>query len=142
MSSWTIQFYYQINKKKNFVINPNKNQPLLIQFDQKIRTKCHTTCLISYIPCLRWHSTWRDLFKAEKLKYQICRLTSCFNCLINFNQKIFILSRFVAKNDLFMFDQKIRTKCHTTCLISYIPCLRWHSTWRDLFINNSVLLSK
>jgi hypothetical protein len=38
---------------KNIVINPNKNKPLLVQFDQTIRTKCQTTRLISYIPCLR-----------------------------------------------------------------------------------------
>jgi hypothetical protein len=43
-------FIIKLIKKKNFVINPNKNQPLLIQFDQTIRTKCHTTGLISYIP--------------------------------------------------------------------------------------------
>jgi hypothetical protein len=38
-------FIIKLIKKKMFVINPNKNKPLLVQFDQTIRTKCQTTRL-------------------------------------------------------------------------------------------------
>jgi hypothetical protein len=144
-------------------IKPNKNQPLLIQFDQTIRTKCHTTRPISYIPCLRWHSTWRDLFinnsvlPINSLNRLICnkhgenirRVASCCYYLIKLKQQILILVEFVTisillfsfviklikkkifvinpnKNQplLVQFHQTIRTKCHTTRLISYIPCLK------------------
>ena len=39
-----------------------------------------------------------NIIFSREIKYQTCRLTSCFNCLINFNQKLLILSNVVMKN--------------------------------------------
>jgi hypothetical protein len=42
-------------------------------------------------------------FKMQKIKYQMCRVAFCFNRVIELNQKMLILSRFVAENVLFFY---------------------------------------
>jgi hypothetical protein len=82
-----------------------------------------------------------------------------FYCLIKFNQKILILSRFATKYDcsyvimttelfikyfcnlklccLWRFNDKISviyTRRHMRRLIAYFLCLKWHSTWRVSYV--------
>jgi hypothetical protein len=65
----------------------------------------------------------RNVILSGKIKYQTSRVPSCFNCLINLNQKILILLRFVTKND---FHQIFTNK--TTLY------------YERIFINNSVVI--
>ena len=39
------------------------------------------------------------IFRCRKLKYKMYRVASCFNHVIDLYQKIFILSKFLMKND-------------------------------------------
>jgi hypothetical protein len=39
----------------------------------------------------------------EKIKYQMYRVSSCFNRVIELHQKMLILSKFLAKNYFFKF---------------------------------------
>ena len=41
----------------------------------------------------------------KKIKYQTRRMVSCFNRVIELNQNMLILKRFVTKNDLLCDDE-------------------------------------
>jgi hypothetical protein len=114
-------FIIKLIKKKKIVINPNKNQPLLIQFDQTIRTKCHTTYLISYIP---WSIEFNEITKNMISSQPLTAWTDWFVTRNGEN-----IRRVVWHHHLVVWSNLIR---HTRCLIVYFFCLRWHSTWRNL----------